>query len=471
MTAPKGRAKVIPDNREAIFLPFQSRWIQDTSRLKLMEKSRQIGISWATAYGAAERVAAQGARHDEWVSSRDDIQARLFIEDCKLWAGLMNMAAQDLGEVVIDPKDKLTAYVLQFASGRRIHSMSSNPDAQAGKRGSRILDEFALHRDQRKMWAIAYPGITWGGCMEIVSTHRGSNSFFNGLIREAREKGNPKKLSLHRVTLQDALDQGFLYKLQQALPADAEQQDMDEAAYFDFIKHGAADDESFDQEYMCIPADDDSKFIEYELITGCEYVAGLDWEREVTDTFSGRLFCGVDIGRKKDLTVLWVVEQLGDVLYTRKVIALERMRKSAQEDIIYPWFAICDRVCIDSTGLGIGWADDAQDKFGEHRVEPVNFSGQVKEALAYPLKGRMEDRALRIPDDQTIRADLRKVQKVTTAAGNIRFVAESTPDGHADRFWALALATHAASDPAAPIEYMSDGPRAIVSESEGFLNG
>lgn len=469
--ARKGRAKVIPANPEAIFLPFQSRWIQDTSRLKVMEKSRQIGISWATAYGAAERVSAQGARHDEWVSSRDDIQARLFIEDCKLWAGIMNMAAQDLGEVVIDNRDKLTAYVLQFASGRRIHSMSSNPDAQAGKRGSRILDEFALHRDQRKMWAIAYPGITWGGCMEIVSTHRGSNSFFNGLIREAREKGNPKKLSLHRVTLQDALDQGFLYTLQQALPADAEQQDMDEAAYFEFIKHGAADDESFDQEYMCIPADDDSKFIEYELITGCEYVAGLPWEREVTDAFSGRLFCGVDIGRKKDLTVLWVVEQLGDVLYTRKVIALERMRKSAQEDIIYPWFEICDRVCIDATGLGIGWADDAQDKFGEHRVEPVNFSGQVKEALAYPLKGRMEDRALRIPDDQTIRADLRKVQKVTTAAGNIRFVAESTPDGHADRFWALALAIHAASDPAAPIEYMSDGPRAIVSESEGFLNG
>ncbi|REN07754.1 hypothetical protein DSI41_22885, partial [Mycobacterium tuberculosis] len=69
-----------------IFLPFQSKWIKDESRIKLMEKSRQIGISWSTAYGADERAAAQGARHDEWVSSRDDIQARLFIEDCKLWA-------------------------------------------------------------------------------------------------------------------------------------------------------------------------------------------------------------------------------------------------------------------------------------------------------------------------------------------------------------------------------------------------
>ena len=464
----KGRAKAIPADRDAIFLPFQSKWIKDESRIKLMEKSRQIGISWSTAYGADERAAAQGARFDEWVSSRDDIQARLFIEDCKLWAGIMNLAAKDLGEVVIDAKDKLTAYVLQFSSGRRIHSMSSNPDAQAGKRGSRVLDEFALHGDQRKLWAIAYPGITWGGSMEVISTHRGSYSFFNGLIREVREKGNPKKISLHRVTLQDALEQGFLYKLQQALPADAEQQVMTEAEYFDFVKSGCADAESFDQEYMCIPADDDAKFLEYQLLMACAYAAGIFWERSFYDVFIGRLFSGVDIGRKKDLTVLWVLEQLGDVFYTRAVIAMEKMRKSAQEDILYPWFAICDRICIDATGLGIGWADDAQDKFGEQRVEAVTFTGPVKEALAYPVRGAMEDRTLRIPDDAVIRSDLRKVQKVVTAAGNIRFVAESTPDGHADRFWALALSLHAASDPSAPIEFMSSGqPRGY--DAQGFL--
>ncbi len=466
----KGCAKVIPADRDAIFLPFQNKWIKDTSRIKLMEKSRQIGISWSTAYAADERAAAQGARFDEWVSSRDDIQARLFIEDCKLWANVMNQAAKDLGEVVIDAKDKLTAYVLQFASGRRIHSMSSNPDAQAGKRGSRVLDEFALHADQRKLWAIAYPGITWGGSMEVISTHRGSYSFFNGLIREVKEKNNPKRISLHRVTLQDALDQGFLFKLQQALPADAEQQGMDEAAYFDYVRNGAADLESFDQEYMCVPADDDAKFLEYQLLLACEYPAGTYWERGLEDVFTGRLYCGVDIGRKKDLTVLWVLEQLGDVFYTRIVISMEKMRKSAQEAILYPWFAICDRVCIDATGLGIGWADDAQDKYGEARIEAVTFTAPVKEALAYPVRGAMEDRKLRIPDDPVIRADLRKVQKVVTAAGNIRFVAESTPDGHADRFWALALALHAASNPSAPIEYMSSGmPRGY--DAQGFLHG
>lgn len=471
MSKIKGRAKAIPADRDAIFLPFQSKWIKDESRIKLMEKSRQIGISWSTAYGSDERAAAQGARFDEWVSSRDDIQARLFIEDCKLWAGIMNLAAKDLGEVVVDVKDKLTAYVLQFASGRRIHSMSSNPDAQAGKRGSRVLDEFALHADQRKLWAIAYPGITWGGSMEVISTHRGSYSFFNGLIREAREKGNPKRISLHRVTLQDALDQGFLYKLQQALPADAEQQDMDEATYFDFVKSGCADQESFDQEYGCLPADDDAKFLEYGLITACEYSSGTDWQRGLVGPFTGRLFCGVDIGRKKDLTVLWVVEQLGDVFYTRHIETMEKMRKSAQEAILWPWFEICDRICIDSTGLGIGWADDAQDKFGQYRVEAVTFTGQVKEALAYPLRGAMEDRTIRIPDDPLIRSDLRKVQKTVTAAGNIRFVAESTPDGHADRFWALALAIHAGSVNSGPVIAVTRPRQALQRVGSINLNG
>lgn len=84
----------------------------------------------------------------------------------------------------------------------------------------------------------------------------------------------------------------------------------------------------------------------------------------------------------------------------------------------------------------------------------------------------MEDRQLRIPYDPKTRAALRAVTKQTTAAGNIRFTAERTADGHADEFWALALAVHAASNPAAPIEYMSDGAGARhSSDIAGFLYG
>jgi phage FluMu gp28-like protein len=437
-----GNARNIPADRDAIFLPYQSAWIRDEARLKLIEKSRQIGLSWATAYATVSRTAMAGARFDQWVSSRDDIQAQLFLEDCKLWAGNLDIAARDLGEQVIDAKDRQTAYVLRFTNNRRINSMSSNPNAQAGKRGGRVLDEFALHPDPRKLWTIAYPGITWGGALEVISTHRGSQNYFNQLVREIREQGNPKGISLHTVTLQDALDQGFLWKLQQALPADDKRQDMDEAAYFDFVKSGTVDEESFLQEYMCRPADDDAAFLEYGLISNAEYPQGTDW-RTIE---GGELYLGVDIGRKHDLTVLWVLERLGDVFYTRHVEALQNMPKAEQEKVIWPWIERCTRTAFDATGLGIGWTDDAQARFGTYKVEGVTFTTRSKEALAYPVRGAMEDRRLRIPYDGAIRADLRSVTKQVTAAGNIRFTAERTPDGHADRFWALALAIHAGSD-------------------------
>lgn len=456
----KGNAKSIPANAEALFLSSQAKWIKDESRLKLMEKSRQIGLSWSTAYAAAERTAAVGASFDQWVSSRDDLQARLFIEDCKMWAQIMNLAAQDLGEVVLDPKDRISAYVLQFSNGKRIHSMSSNPDAQAGKRGGRILDEFALHPDPRKLWAIAYPGITWGGSMELISTHRGSHNFFNQLVREVRENGNPKGISLHRVTLQDALDQGFLYKLQQKLPHDDARQAMDEAAYFDFVRSGCADEESFQQEYLCNPADDDSAFLEYDLIAKCEYPAAANWKTAE----SGQLYAGIDIGRKHDLTVLWVVERLGDTFYTRHIECLKNMTKGDQEKVLWPWIEKCQRVCIDATGLGIGWTDDAQKNFGNYKVEGITFTAQVKESLAYPLKGAMQDGKLRIPYDPQVRADLRAVTKLTTSAGNIRFTAERTKDGHSDRFWALALAVHAGANPSGPVNVASRPRRNSLRE-------
>ena len=457
----KGNAKNIPSDPDAIFLPYQARWVVDKSRKKLMEKGRQIGLSWATAYPAVERTAAKTARLDQWVSSRDEIQARLFLDDCKMWAQVFDLAARDLGEVVLDEKKKITALVLEFANKRRVYSMSSNPDAQAGKRGPRILDEFALLNDPRKMWSIAFPGITWGGGIEVISTHRGSKNYFNELIREVREKNNPKKISLHRVTLQDALDQGFLYKLQQALPADDDQQAMNEAEYFDSIKSGCADEESFLQEYMCIPGDDDVAFLEYDLIASCEYPSSESWEISLPETRNSdrRFFAGLDIGRKKDLTVLWVLELLGDVLYTRLIITLKNMTKPDQEKILWPWLPLIERTCFDYTGLGIGWGDDAQKQFGAGKVELVTFTTKVKETLAFPVRGKMEDKKLRLPFDPHVRADLRAVTKETTAAGNIRFTAERSKDGHADRFWALALAIHAASTPGGPLEITAVGPR------------
>jgi len=440
-----GNAKVIPD--EALFLPYQKHWIEDDSRLKLMEKSRQIGISWSSAYGLLRRKVAKDATLDAWVSSRDEIQARLFLDDCKKFGNILNTGAKDLGEQALDDNGS-TAFVMSLANNNRIFSLSSSVDAQAGKRGDRLLDEFALHKDPRKLYSIAYPGITWGGLLEIVSTHRGSANFFNHLVREIKEKDNPKGFSLHTVTLQDALEQGFLYKLQNKLPVNDPRQAMDEAEYFDYIKNSCADEESFLQEYMCKPADDASAFLEYDLIASCEEnilnvfdVIDLNFLNSTERKF----YVGFDVARKVDLSVIWINEYVANRHVTKRIIVLKNAKFSTQRAILYGIldFKSVKRCCIDATGIGAQLAEEAIDAYGSYKVEAIIFTMASKAELAYPLRASFEDKNVIIPYDLMVRKDLRSIKKETTASGNIRFTADHGDNGHADRFWALALAVHA----------------------------
>jgi phage FluMu gp28-like protein len=430
---------------DSFFLPYQKRWIEDTSRLKIMEKSRQVGLSWASAYGLVRDHIGAKSRLDTWVSSRDEIQARLFLEDCQKFARVLDLAAQDVGKAVLEPQSRTSAYTLELKGGTRIHSLTSNADAQAGKRGTRFLDEFALHPDPRRLYGVAYPGITWGGRLEIVSTHRGAKNYFNTLIEEIKHKGNPKNFSYHRVTLEDALAQGFLQKLKEKLPQEDLRQSMDAGDYYDFIKQSCPDEETFQEEYLCIPSDDQSAFLSHELITRCERRSDVSSIPSLEDATLGNLYLGVDVGRTRDLTVFWLLESVGDVLHTRSLITLEAMPFSEQEAIFYSLLEHpkLRRACVDQTGLGRQFAERAIERFGAYKVEGVNFTSSTKEWLAYPVRAAFEAGSIRIPEDRILRADLRAVKKEVTHSGNIRFTADRGPEGHADRFWALALALHA----------------------------
>jgi phage FluMu gp28-like protein len=448
-----GRCRVFPA-RDTLFLDYQTRFIEDASRLVLVEKSRQIGWTWSAAYKVVRKKSLKlerGFAYDAWITSRDAEQAALFVGDMKQWAAMLDIAARDLGERVVDDTGNTTRQ-LAFANGLKAHSMSSNFNAQAGKRGDRVADEFALHERQRELYAIMSPGITWGGQMLVFSTHRGSHSFFNQLVQQARHQGNPKGFSLHSVTLQDALDQGFLYKLQSKLPLDDPRLDLDEAGYFDLIRRECADEESFRQEYMCSPADDNAAFLSYDLIAGCEYQPGENWQRSLDELAASHtpLLVGVDVGRDHDLTVIWVLEEISGVRFTRQVVELRDTPFAEQEDTLYPLLALPNvrRCCIDATGIGRQFAERAQQRFGRHKVEPVTFTPTSKEELAYPLRAALEDRALRLPGTPTVRSDLRAIKKVYTASDNVRFAADRGRNGHADRFWALALALHAGLRPA-----------------------
>jgi phage FluMu gp28-like protein len=450
-----------------------------------MEKSRQIGISLCAAYDLVRKTSAAGNQYDAWVSSSDELQAELFGMDCAHWARLGNHLFSKLELRVLDAKEKISAQVLPFKNGKAIYSLSSNPNAQAGKRGRRVFDEFALNGENRLLYSIGQPGTMWGGGMDIISTHRGTANFFNELVNEVKHKGNPKGFSLHRVTIEDACREGLLAKLKlkwaAANPDDARLPWCDDD-FLQAMRNECADEETWLQEFMCVPGDDNAAFLSYDLMAGCEVDCGSPepspachashsspssplagpgncgspiadgrWSDPANpanpaDRPAGPLYAGVDVGREHDLTVIWLLERVGDVLATRQVVCLEKATFAEQEERLYGILALPNfqRCCIDQTGLGRQFAERAAQRFGRYKVEGIQFTSAVKEDLAYTTRTAFEKKTVRIPADKFIRADLRSMRKEATASGNIRFTGERTANGHADRFWALALALHAA---------------------------
>jgi phage FluMu gp28-like protein len=438
------------------FLPYQNKWLTDTASLKIMQKSRQVGISYTDAYDSVRKVCQRGARLDVWISSRDEAQAKLYVEDCKKWAAILQAAARDLGQIVIDRAAQASAYVLKFGSGLCIYSLSSNPNALAGKRGHVKLDEFALHHDQHLLYRVAKPVTTWGGSLSIISTHRGANSVFNRLIRDIIESGNPMGWSLHSVPLQAAVEQGLVERINQKTGRNESPAD-----FLGRLRAECIDDEQWLQEYCCVPADESAAFLSYDMIVACEDStlrlltpdelirgmsdsAGLNSSRAQSGKSGEHLVMGVDVARKKDLCVLDVGEKIGDVVWDRVRLELQSKTFSEIESELYRLLRLpqLKRACIDATGLGLQLAERAEERFG-WKVEPITFTAQVKEELAFGLRTDLEDRKVRIVQDEHLRADLRGIKKEVTSSGNFRFVGESG-DSHCDRFWAKALRQQAA---------------------------
>jgi len=420
------------------FLPYQRAWIADKSPLKIIEKSRQVGISHADAYDSVVKAAMRDATLDVWVTSRDKIHARLYLEDCRKWAKILNHAAHYYGEMVFDEgKKKFTAFVLEFANGRRIYALSSNVDVIAGKHGHIKIDEYALHPEQRGLYAISMPGIMWGGQLCIISTHRGIESRFNRFIRDILDRANPMGWSHHRVSIQNAVAMGVVGKINEKTGRSETPEE-----FLKRMRQMCVDEEQWTQEFCCIPADENSAFLSYELI---ERNFGPDCLKNYgyLTMCENPLYVGMDVARNDHLCVIDVGELIGDVMWDRLRIEMRHTEYGEMERQLYRILDLpqVKRCCIDKTGNGEQLAERAMKRFGP-KVEGIRFNATIKEELAYGVRQAMEDRRLRLDTDPNLVADLRGIKRDVTSAGNIRFLGESK-DSHCDRFWAKALRQHA----------------------------
>ena len=148
-----------------LFLPYQKRWLLDTARFKLSEKSRRTGFTWVQAFEDvkdANTLLVRGKPVDTWFSSANASAAVEYILYCEGWAKAVNASFEPLGEIIIDEDKDIKALSMQFKNGARINALTSNPKGFRSKGGKVVLDEFAFHENPVELWKAAKPVITWG---------------------------------------------------------------------------------------------------------------------------------------------------------------------------------------------------------------------------------------------------------------------------------------------------------------------
>lgn len=400
-----------------ILLPYQRRWVLDARRFKIGVWSRQVGKSFATAFEAdldciqTPRtdwlVMSAGQRQsDEWM-----LKALAVARACE--AGLAG--TKDAGAA----KFTASASEIRFANGSRILSLPANPDTARGYSANLVLDEFAMHEQDREVWAAIFPTITnelsGQKKIRVVSTPKGRGNKFAELWEEGGAQW-----SRHKVTLDDAIAAGLR---------------VDKAA----LREGVADEDIWRQEYFCEFLANDTTYFPLDLIRACERIPAPEAPPDAPR------FLGVDIGRAHDLTAIAELAAVGEELRLVDLETIERAPFAEQRELLWSRLSrpAVRGVAIDATGIGAQLAEETRAKFGS-RVEPVQFTNATKNGLFQSLHRAMEEGRLVLPADRELREDINAMHRKISTGGNIQFTAPRRPDGHSDRACALALAVDCA---------------------------
>ncbi|MFZ0889538.1 MAG: hypothetical protein WA005_13875, partial [Candidatus Binataceae bacterium] len=427
----------------APLLPYQRRWVNDFSPVKVCEKSRRVGITWAEA---AERTlsAAQENGMDAWYIGYNREMALEFVETAAMWARRFNRAAEAIEQIVVADEDRdLMAWRLRFASGHKIVALSSRPSNLRGKDGCAVIDEAAFHGDLAGLLKAALAFTMWGGRVHIISTHNGDANAFNELVNDIRAGRRP--FSLHRVTLDDAIADGLYRKICETSPHpqrgaamrwSAEGERRWRRQLVDYYGENAG------EELFCIPRAGSGAFLPTILIEnrmraqapvirwamGAEAAArGEEWRRKASQDFCQEqldpclaaldpelMTCfGEDFARSGDLTVIWPLQLMPNLVRrTPFVLEMRDVPFREQERIL---FHIVDRLprfiagAMDARGNGQYIAEQAALRYGE-RIEQVMLSIEWYREHMPRYKAAFEDGTIELPRDADILADHRALR-------------------------------------------------------------
>ncbi|MDI3259663.1 MAG: terminase family protein [Sinobacteraceae bacterium] len=433
----------------------QRAWIEDRARFKAGMMARQTGKTTGSTLELVDDcldAEVNGGKRRWVILSRGERQAReAMTEGVKAHLSRYQAAFESLDIPWAGLEDKALEVVLP--GGSRITGLPANPETARGFAASVLLDEFAFHADSKKIWGALFPVISRSDLkLRVVSTPNGKGNKFYELLTQGgaettlREVGRAQAgvWSLHFWDIYQAVAGGLDRNIEE-------------------LRAGLADEDLWRQEYELHWLDEASAWLDYDLINAVEHDGAGDPRR-----YTGQpCYVGVDIAARNDLFVIWVLERVGDVDWTREIVARRRISFAEQDEIldqVMRRYRVA-RLCMDQTGMGEKPVEDAKRRYGEYLVEGVQFTGANKQLLATAAKQAFEDRKLRIPmGDRALRADLHSLRRVMTPTGAPRFDVGADTDGHADRAWACFLALHAGSTPYQPYAYYSAQPAALRRE-------
>lgn len=480
-------AKRVPLDKQLFFLPDIVAWMNDESRRKLYLKSRRIGVTYASAYDRVSRR-VRGLVRDCYYTGVSLDMAREFIDYCAFHLRRFRQVANIVeGEnestyVTADGKRrklKINTFTIPFPSGCKTQAMPSRPAALRGRGGDLDVDELAHHEDQAGLYKAGASVIKWGGQLAAWSSPNGDgNDFWRFVgnciaalracrpdgadtaalyhqdvpLQELADAGRAVKrrpvFSFHRTTIVRAVDQGLVELLNRVSGAN-----FTRASFLQECIDECLNEEHYKQEYLCEATSALLAALKYHIIEACQHedvptpfdgIEQLDLAvAQLRDVYTGGpLFIGADIGSTQDPTVLWVLEPVGDVLWTRLVYRLQNTSMVDQERAAEALFAVArrGRIAILKKGVGVGIFDHLVRRLGAARVVGIDESNPVKVALASGMVQTFEDRRIRVGLDGPIKEGLHAVREKRTPGGLISYDAPRDSAGHADEFWALAAA-------------------------------
>ena len=469
-----------------VLLGYQQRWVADDAPLKVAEKSRRIGLTWAEASDNVLIAAGEHGSNVFYISATQDM-ALEYIEACAMWARVFDQAASEIEEGILADEDRdIKTYKIDFPrSGRRIVALSSRPTNLRGKQGVIVIDEAAFHNDLQQMLKAALAMLLWGDRVRIISTHDGVDNPFNELIQEIR--AGKRKGSVHRITFRDAVAQGLYRRvcLRRGIQWTQDGEDAWVQDAYDFYGDAAA------EELDVIPSQSGGAYLTMGLIEArmsaeTPLVRGRwpakfghlpDHQREIDidawceehlkDVLAGldadrAHGFGEDFGRLGDLTVIPVIEEGRDLIKrVRLTVELSNCPFRQQEQILA---YICDRLprfrsgALDANGNGQYLAERMVQRYGAARIEAVHLSNAFYLEHMPRFKAALQDGTLTdIPRDAEIRNDLRALRLID---GVPKLPKAKTQKGdgprlqrHGDAAIGLFLAHYAMQRDVAPIDW------------------